>query len=105
MKNSKIIYYAAIQSLGVFIYTSGVAWFFFNGKNLFGENNSFWQPLSMLLLLVVSAATTGLLVFGKPIFLYLDGLKKEAVKLLMCTVISLFLITSIAFTLAILFSK
>ena len=105
MKNYKLAYYAAIQSLGVFIYTSGVAWFFFNGNKLFGENNSFWQPLSMLLLLVVSAAITGSLVFGKTIFLYLEGLKKEAVKLLIYTVISLFLITSIAFTLAILFSK
>jgi len=105
MKNSKLIYYGIVQSLGVFIYTSGIAWFLFNGKELFGENNSFWQPLAMLLLLVVSAAITGSLVFGKTIYLYLDGFKKESVKLLIYTVISLFLITSIAFTLAIFFSK
>jgi hypothetical protein len=105
MKNSKLILYAFVQSVGIFIYTSGVAWFLFNGERFFGKTDSFWQPLSILLLLVVSAAVTGSLVFVKPIYLYLEGLKKEAIKLLIYTILSLFLITSIAFTLAIFFSK
>lgn len=95
MKNSKLIYYSVIQSLGVFIYTAAVAWFLFNGEHIFGNGKNFLVPLVLLLLFVISAATTGILVLGKPIYFYLNGFKKEAVKLLIYTIISLFLIISI----------
>jgi len=36
----------------------------------------------MLLLFVISASVTGLLVLGKPIHLYLSGLKKESLTML-----------------------
>jgi hypothetical protein len=39
----------------------------------------------MLLLFIISASVTGLLVLGKPIHLYLSGLKKEAFVLLFAT--------------------
>lgn len=95
MKNSKLIYYSVIQSLGVFIYTSAVAWFLFNGEHIFGGDKNFLVPVTLLLLFVTSAAITGILVFGRPIYFYLNGLKKEAVKLLIYTIISLFVIISI----------
>ena len=42
-------------------------------------------PIFMLLLLIVSATITGLLVLGKPIYLYFNGQKKEALVLLFAT--------------------
>ncbi|MGV8131829.1 MAG: hypothetical protein ACP5N7_07055 [Candidatus Pacearchaeota archaeon] len=54
-------------------------------------------PISMLLLFVCSAAITGGLVFGKPVMLYIDGRKKEAVSLLLHTIGMLVLITIVFF--------
>ena len=57
----------------------------FNGQEIFGEVSNFLMPLFLLLLFVISAAITGLLVLGKPVHLYLSGLKKEAFILLFAT--------------------
>ncbi|MBM3233638.1 hypothetical protein FJZ19_00925 [Candidatus Pacearchaeota archaeon] len=54
-------------------------------------------PIAMLLLFVFSAGLTGALVFGKPIMLYFDGKKKEAVLLIAYTLGILFIITLIVF--------
>jgi hypothetical protein len=50
-------------------------------------------PTAFLLMLVLSAATMGALIFGKPVMLYLDGKKREAVALLISTIGSLAVIT------------
>ena len=71
--------------MGVLIYTSAVAWMFFNGQIIFSKASSFLMPLFLLLLFVISASVTGLLVLGKPIHLYLSDLKKEAFTLLFAT--------------------
>ncbi|MDD5547956.1 MAG: hypothetical protein PHN74_03650 [Candidatus Pacebacteria bacterium] len=98
MKNSKLVYYGIIHSVGVFLYVSAVAFLMFNGEKLFGgKADNFLQPVAMLLLLVVSAAITGSLVLVRPINFYLSGMKREAVKLLIYTIISLVLITLIVF--------
>jgi hypothetical protein len=59
--------------------------------------NEILIPISMLLLFVCSAAITGGLVFGKPVMLYIDGKKKEAISLLIHTIGILFLITIVFF--------
>lgn len=97
MKNSKLIIYAAVHSLGIFLYTAGVSWFLFNGEKLFGKAKSFWTPLSILLLFVFSAAAVGLLFFGRPIYFYLNGFKKEGLKLLFYTLGFLFIVVSVVF--------
>lgn len=78
------------QSFGhaalVFAYVAGVAWMMFNGQRIFGDVKSFWMPLILLLLFVLSATITGALVLGKPIFLYLDGHKSEALKFFFYTI-------------------
>ena len=43
------------------------------------------MPAAMLLLLVLSATITGALVLGKPILLYLDNKKADAIKLFFWT--------------------
>lgn len=79
------------NALGVAVYCSLVAYIMQNGERLFGKMQNFWGPLSFLMLFVLSAAIVGSLVFGKPVVLYLEGKKNEAIKLLGYTVLWLFL--------------
>jgi hypothetical protein len=98
----------SIHALGhallVFIYSAGVAWLMFNAQTILGSNgkpDNFLAPLSMLMLFVFSATVVGALVLGKPIILYLNGHKTEALKFFGYTVLWLFLITLCAFILLI----
>jgi hypothetical protein len=76
-----------VSAAGVFIYIAAVSWLISNAGHFFGNvpEPNFLIPVFMLLLFVVSAATTGFLVLGKPLLMYIDGQKKEALKLLFCT--------------------
>lgn len=85
MKKSDYFLKGLINAAGVFVYVSAVVWLGFNNQMIFGKPSNFLAPLFMLLLFVISAAVTGLLVLGKPIQLYSDGLKKEALTLLFVT--------------------
>jgi len=99
MNNSnKLILRGILDAIGVFFYTSAVAWLMFNGENLFGQVKSFWMPVALLLLFVLSAAITSLLVLGKPVILYLNDSTKEAFKLLIYTLVALFFILLIVFS-------
>ena len=87
MKSSKLILHSLINSLGVFVYTSAIAWFLFNNEKFFGnKEDNFLMPVFMMLLLVLSATITGLLVLGRPIYLFLNNSKPEAIKLLLYTI-------------------
>ena len=102
MKNSKLILQGFLFSLGVVAYVLLVVLIMVNGNSLFGTMNNYWGPLAMLLLFTVSAAITGSLVFGKPVYLFLNGFKSESVKLALYTIGFLFLETMlILFVLAI----
>lgn len=102
MNNRKIIIQGLINALGVIIYTSLIAWLIIKGEEIFGKMANFWGPLAFLLVFILSAAIVGLLVFGRPILLYLDGSKKEAVKLLFYTLFWLFLATLVTLLLQLL---
>lgn len=93
MPNSKLILQGFLFSLGVVAYVFLVVLVMNNGNSLFGTMDNFWGPLAMLLLFTVSAAITGSLVFGRPIYLFLNGMKKEAVTLALYTIGFLFLET------------
>jgi hypothetical protein len=95
MKKSDYLLKSFIGAGGVFVYTTAVAWLGFNSQRIFGgKEDNFLAPLFVLLLFVISASITGLLVLGKPIHLYLNGLKKEAFTLLFATLawLTIFLI-------------
>ena len=96
---NKIIKSALIDAAGTTLYVILVASFMFylQGNAPKEEINTVFIPIAMLLLLVVSAALTGSLVFGKPVMMYLDGKKKEAVSLIGYTLGFLFIITVTAF--------
>ena len=103
MKN--VVKYALINSFGTAAYVIAVA-FFMNhfGDGGFGVKTVF-IPIVMLMLFVFSAALTGSLVFGRPIMWYLDGKKKEALSLLVCTLGILLLIIIAAFFFLVLFIR
>ena len=91
MKKSQYVIKSFIDAAGVFIYIAIIAWLGFNSQNNFGKTPSFLNPIFVLLLFVVSACITGSLVLGKPILMYLDGQKKEAITLFFYTLIWLVL--------------
>lgn len=93
----KTITRAFIDAIGTAAYIVLVASFMFSLRVLSPKEDIVIIPIAMLLLFVTSAAITGFLVFGKPVMLYIDGKKREAVSLLGYTIGILFLITLIIF--------
>lgn len=98
MKNN-IIKIAIQNALATAAYVVAVASFLFYAPRVFKSgDDTVLVPIVMLLLFVFSAAMTGLLLFGRPAFWYLDGKKKEALSLLISTLVILLLITLVAFS-------
>lgn len=98
MRNSKLILLSFLNSLGVTAYISVVTLAMRNGEKIFGKvENNFLGPIAFLLLFVLSAAITGFLVIGRPVLLYLESRKPEAVKLFLYTIGWLFVLTVAAF--------
>ena len=86
MKKNEIVKYAVINSLGTALYIILIASFIYlGGEGAFGDDETILIPITMLMLLVFSAAITGGLIFGRPVMWYLDGKKKEALSLLFYT--------------------
>lgn len=101
MKNSKLLFWAMVDSLGIFVYVSAVSFVMFNSQNLFGKIDNFTGPLMFLLLFVVSAVITGALFLGRPAYLYLNGFKEQGIKLFFSTLAFLIAITLIVFAIKI----
>ncbi len=68
------------RALLTVLYIGGVVLFVGNMETIVGAEESLWFPVLALTLLVLSAATTGALVLGRPIMLYLEGKKGEAIR-------------------------
>jgi hypothetical protein len=75
----------ALSAIVVFVYVTIVAWVVTSSERLFGDAPEFWMPVAMLLLLVLSVAVMGLLIFGRPAYLFHKGQIWEAIKLLFMT--------------------
>ena len=99
MKNLQIR--ALFHALGIGVYIAVIAFVLQNGERIFGKMDNFFGPLAFLLLFVLSAVITSALVLGKPILMYLDNQKKEALKLFFYTITYLLAITIIIFVLQI----
>jgi hypothetical protein len=74
-----------LHSLGVVVYVAIVAAIMSQAETLFDGGDTMWAPVIMLLLLVLSVAIVGVLIFGRPIMLYIDGKRKEAMALILGT--------------------
>lgn len=96
MEDKRLFFYGAAHSLGVLAYVSLVVTFMNNAQKIFGNDNPPLTGVVALLVFILSALITGSLVLGKPIMLYLDGKKTEAVKLLFYTGVSLFILLLLA---------
>jgi|SRR3989338_4227916 len=103
MPKEKIVKYSFVHSVGVLAYIFLVAILMQNGDKLFGKNNNVATVMAFLMLFVFSATVVGGLVLAKPVMLYLDGQKKEAVKMLLCTVGWLLILMAAVFAMMILF--
>lgn len=93
LDNKKLAKWAFVHSVGVTVYILLVALFMRNADRIFGDlDKSIFGPALFLMLFVLSAAVVGSLIAGKPLMLYLDGKKKEAVTMLGYTILFLFLL-------------
>jgi len=95
MNTTKIVKHSVINAVLASAYVAMISQVIRNGEALFGEMKDAYGPMAFLLLFVVSAAVMAIVIFGQPIIWYLDGFKKEGVRLAICTVIALFIITLI----------
>ena len=75
-----------LYALGIICYTAFVAAIMTSGSAIFGNTPSIFGAVAFLMLFVLSAAIVGLLVFGKPVMLYMAGERKEAIAFLTATI-------------------
>lgn len=88
MLDLKTIKQSLSYAAAAVLYVVLVATVMYNAERLFndGKPDSVLAPIGILLLLVVSAATMGMLIFGKPIMLYIDGKKREGAMMAVYTI-------------------
>lgn len=70
-----------LHSIGVAVYIAAVAIFMNNANAIFGKEDTVVTSIAALLLFSLSALVVGALLIGKPIMLFLEGKKKEAVQM------------------------
>lgn len=73
-------------SFAALIYIAVVAIFMQNAEKIFGKMDNIASFIAFLTLFSLSTAVVGGLIVAKPIMLYLDAKKKEAVKLFGATI-------------------
>jgi hypothetical protein len=95
MLDLKIVKRGALHAALTLLYILCVATIMRNASRIFGDMVEWTGPVVILSLLVVSAATVGSLIFAKPVMLYIDGKKNEAVTLLFSTIGILAIITTL----------
>ncbi|MBI4116233.1 hypothetical protein HY449_00645 [Candidatus Pacearchaeota archaeon] len=101
----KIFKYAFIDAFWTSAYVIIVALLpYFLGQSALKDVKSIIIPIAMLMLLVFSVALVGSLIFGRPVIWYVDGKKKDAVSLLVCTLGILFIITLTVFLILTIFA-
>mgnify|MGYP003392708374 CR=1 FL=1 len=91
MKQSRVALYSIMNTVGVVLYIALVAWFMTNAENFSSQMpHSILVPMVFLTLFVFSAAVVGLLIFGRPIYMFMNGSKKESLAMLSYTILALF---------------
>jgi hypothetical protein len=95
MRKSTLVVQSFFHALGVMAYIAGVAFIMSNSQNIFGKGDNMWTGVAILMIFVLSAAITGSLVFGRPVWLYLEGRKMDGVQFLACTLAWLATLTAI----------
>ncbi len=96
MKNNNVVHSLGHAVL-VAVYVSLVAFVMSHANTWFGQKDTAWTPVAVLMMFVLSAAVTGGLVLGRPVLMYMDGKKQEALQFFGFTVMWLFVLTIIVF--------
>lgn len=91
MKCKKYLLNSILPAILVVLYILGVATLMLRTED-FEPKQPVIGIAMFLLLFVLSAATVGSLIFGRPIMLFLEGEKKQALKYLGGTILSLLII-------------
>lgn len=86
------------QALGVVFYCAVVGTVMQNGSKIFGEKDTFMTPILVLTMFCVSVLTCTLIVFKRPYELFFNNKKKDAVDVVVYTVVSLFVILLVLFS-------
>ena len=94
----KVTKAAVKNALATVIYIALIGSFLYYAPKIFPgpDPDTALLPITMLLLVVLSAAITGFLIFGGPVRWYLDGKKKEALSLITRTLLVFFGITLVS---------
>jgi hypothetical protein len=88
--NLRLLRKAFLSALGVLTYIGALVWVISHGQQWFDDKPESWLgPVLALIVFIVSACTTGSLVLLRPILMYIEGQKGEAVTLFTYTVASL----------------
>lgn len=74
-----------VNSFAVALYILLVALFMNNAEKIFGKKDTVITGVAFLLLFSLSALVVGGLLAGKPIMMYIDGKKKDAVYTIMAS--------------------
>lgn len=103
---NKIIKEAFLNSSATFLYVLAISLFMnWLTRTQSNKPDTFLAPLTFLMVFVFSAAFTGYFIFGRPTLMYLDGKKKEAVKVLTYTFLFLFIYTILAISIMLISTK
>lgn len=94
---NKLVQRSFLNALGTVAYVTVVALIMSNGNKIFGVKDTTLTPIAVLMLFVLSAAITASLVAGKPVLMYLNNQKNEAVRLFIYTLCWLALVTVVLF--------
>lgn len=98
MNKNNLITRAFLHALGVVVYVILFAWAVNNLHQLFGPGPTGWPGFALFLIVfIVSACITGSLVLLKPVLLYMEGHKKEALHMFAYTVLFLVLTLIVGF--------
>ncbi|MFA6547336.1 MAG: hypothetical protein WCT11_00110 [Candidatus Magasanikbacteria bacterium] len=76
--NKKILGRSLLHAFLAVVYVFLIGMLMRNGEKIFGNDSKLLGTMSFLLLFVISATVMGFLVLGKPILMYLENKKKEA---------------------------
>lgn len=97
LTKTRLLTSGLINALAVLLYTLAIAWLLDNLGQIFSPYGpQFVQITAFLMIIILSVIVIGLLIFGWPAVLYVQGSRKESLYLITVTAGFLFLLTVIA---------
>lgn len=100
--NKKDLGWGFLSSLLTVGYIAGVAGIIFQGEKWFGGvDPGWWAPVMFLSLFVFSALVTSTLMLGRPVWLYMNGENRQAVRAFLHSVGGLLIVVAVVFLIGI----